>query len=64
MNKPREKSSSESQPQTVSGAPTLKEIELRAHEIYVERGGTHGRDVEDWLQAEHELLVLSTRLLR
>lgn len=56
MNKPREKSSSESQPQTASGAPTREEIELRAHEIYVERGGTHGQDVEDWLQAEHELL--------
>jgi len=56
MNKPREKSSSESQPQTASGAPTREEIEMRAHEIYVERGGTHGQDVEDWLQAEHELL--------
>jgi Protein of unknown function (DUF2934) len=56
MNKPTEKSSSESQPQTASGAPTREEIELRAHEIYVERGETHGQDVEDWLQAEHELL--------
>ena len=31
MNKPTEKSSSESQPQTASGAPTREEIELRAH---------------------------------
>jgi IS30 family transposase len=52
MNKPTEKSSSESQPQTASGAPTREEIELRAHQIYVERGGAHGQDVEDWLQAE------------
>jgi hypothetical protein len=56
MNKPTEKSSSESQPQTASGAPTREEIELRAHQIYVERGGAQGQDVEDWLQAERELL--------
>ena len=55
MNKPTEKSSSESQPQTASGAPTREEIELRACQIYVERGGAHGQDVEDWLQAEREL---------
>jgi hypothetical protein len=29
---------------------------LRAHQIYVERGGAHGGDVEDWLQAEREFL--------
>lgn len=56
MNKATEKSSSESQPQTASGSPTREEIELRAHQIYVERGGVQGRDVEDWLQAERELL--------
>jgi hypothetical protein len=36
--------------------PTREEVEVRAHEIYVERGGAHGRDVDDWLQAERELL--------
>jgi hypothetical protein len=56
MNKPTEKSSSESQPQTASGAPTREEIELRSYQIYVERGGAHGQDVEDWLQAERELI--------
>jgi hypothetical protein len=56
MNKPTEKSSSESQPQTASGAPTPEEIELRAYEIYIERGGAHGQDEEDWLQAESELV--------
>jgi hypothetical protein len=35
--------------------PIREEIELRAHRIYVERGGSHGQDVEDWLQAEREL---------
>ena len=31
-------------------------IERRAYERFVERGGTHGADVDDWLQAELELL--------
>ncbi len=56
MSKPIEKSSVESEPQTAEGHPTREEIELRAHQIYVERGGAPGQDVEDWLQAERELL--------
>jgi hypothetical protein len=36
--------------------PTHDEIEFRAYHKYLERGGGHGRDVEDWLQAERELL--------
>jgi hypothetical protein len=28
---------------------------LLAYQIYIERGGAHGHDVDDWLQAEHEL---------
>jgi hypothetical protein len=36
-------------------SPTSDEIQVRAYEIYLERGGTDGRDVEDWLQAEREL---------
>jgi Protein of unknown function (DUF2934) len=51
-----EKSPPGSERRTVEGRPARQEIELRAHEIYVERGETHGQDVEDWLQAEHELL--------
>jgi hypothetical protein len=30
-------------------------IRRRAYEIYLERGGEPGRDLEDWLQAEGEL---------
>ena len=37
-------------------APTREEIELRAYQIYAERDGAHGQDVEDWLQAERELV--------
>lgn len=31
------------------------EIRRRVFEIYLERGCELGRDLEDWLQAEHEL---------
>ena len=30
-------------------------IRRRAYELYLERGGAPGRDVDDWLQAEQEL---------
>ena len=56
MSKPIERSSPGSEPQTAEGHPTREEIELRAHQIYAERGGANGRDVEDWLQSERELL--------
>jgi Protein of unknown function (DUF2934) len=32
---------------------------VRAYAIYTERGATPGQDVNDWLQAEAELAVLS-----
>jgi hypothetical protein len=31
------------------------EIRLRAHEIYLERGGLPGNELDDWLQAAREL---------
>jgi hypothetical protein len=35
--------------------PSGEEIARRAHELYLERGGEHGKDVEDWVRAEKEL---------
>ena len=35
--------------------PAHDDIARRAYELYEERGGGHGRDWEDWLQAEREL---------
>jgi hypothetical protein len=35
--------------------PTPEEIRERAYEIHIERGGIHGCDLDDWLQAEREL---------
>jgi hypothetical protein len=35
--------------------PTPAEIRQRAFEIHIERGGIHGCDLDDYLQAEGEL---------
>jgi hypothetical protein len=35
---------------------TCDAIARRAFELFCARGGEHGHDVEDWLQAEHEFL--------
>jgi Protein of unknown function (DUF2934) len=37
------------------GAPRVEEIRQRAYEIHLERGGAHGWDQDDWLQAERDL---------
>jgi Protein of unknown function (DUF2934) len=35
--------------------PTCDEIRLRAYEIYLERDGLPGDELDDWLRAEREL---------
>jgi len=35
--------------------PPHEEIELVAYQVFLERGGAHGHDLEDWLEAEREL---------
>jgi hypothetical protein len=42
------------QPQ-LAGAPSVEEVRQRAYEIHLERGGVHGWDQDDWLQAERDL---------
>ena len=34
-----------------------EDIAHRAYELYVQRGEEPGKDVEDWIRAEHELGV-------
>ena len=34
---------------------TGRDIARRAYELYEKRGGEHGHDLDDWLQAEREL---------
>ena len=35
--------------------PTQREIEMRAYELYLQRGGEDGNELNDWLAAEKEL---------
>jgi len=37
--------------------PLEERIRLRAHELYVDRGNESGSEIDDWLQAEEELLA-------
>ena len=53
-------SNSDVRAEQVTRTPTTEEIQLRAYEIYVERGGIHGLDTDDWLQAERELSARNT----
>ena len=40
---------------TGENGPSPAEIRQRAFEIHIERGGIHGCDLDDWVQAEREL---------
>ena len=53
-------SNSDVQAKQVTRTPTAEEIQLRAYEMYVEQGGIHGFDTDDWLQAERELSARNT----
>ena len=33
----------------------IEDISRRAYELFLERGGAHGADIDDWLRAEREL---------
>jgi hypothetical protein len=44
-------------------SPTHQEIAARAYQLYLERGRQHGHEVDDWLQAEYELMELPIRKL-
>ena len=35
--------------------PSGEEIARRSDQLYLQRGGEHGKDVEDWVRAEKEL---------
>lgn len=39
-----------------------EQIRVRAYERFLERGGEHGHDLEDWLQAEAELIRRPTTI--
>ena len=42
-----------------NATPTAEDIQRRAYEIYLAREGGDGSALEDWLQAERELLGIN-----
>jgi hypothetical protein len=46
-----------------AGTPTHDQIAARAYQLYLERGRQPGHDVDDWLQAEYELMQLPVEKL-
>ena len=47
-------------PAATGNQAARREVEARAYEIFLERGGTHGSDMDDWLRAESELQAKPT----
>ena len=43
--------------------PLQERIRRRAFELYIERGNESGSEMEDWLQAEEEILIAEERKL-
>ena len=43
------------QSNAVRAGPAREQIAARAYEIFLARGGQHGKHNEDWMQAEREL---------
>jgi hypothetical protein len=54
-NKPRSVVPPEVSEEGQKNGPSPAEIRQRAFEIHIERGGIHGCDLDDWLEAEREL---------
>ena len=47
-------------PRATKSSVTLEQIQQRAYEIFLERRGAPGSEVEDWLCAERELAQAGT----
>jgi hypothetical protein len=60
IGEPRRTASAQDPP----AVPTEQRIARRAYELFVERGCAHGRDRDDWLSAERELLAATPSAAR
>ena len=62
MIKTRESSSpTMEKPRAARNQPTQEEIALRAYHIYLERGCVPGNELEDWIEAERQLVGVSSK---
>lgn len=56
---PNGKSTAEMAFATNGAGPSIEQIQRRAYELFLARGGTHGCDWADWFTAEQELTATS-----
>ena len=42
-------------PRSASEVAFQEAVALRAYDLFITRGATHGHDLDDWLEAEREL---------
>ena len=52
---PRAVSMASEPPERSTTAPDEEQIRDRAYQRFLDRGGSHGYDVNDWIEAEEEL---------
>jgi hypothetical protein len=58
---PRESAAPQDTGDTTAANIDRQRVASRAYELYVARGGQHGRALDDWLEAEQELLESTRR---
>ena len=47
----------------IEALPLEERIRRRAHELYVDRANQSGSELDDWLQAEEEILQTQEKIL-
>jgi len=57
MSKTKEAPALKTKKATVKLKPTQDQVAARAYKIYLERGATPGDPMQDWLQAERDLVT-------
>jgi hypothetical protein len=57
-------SETELYPTNQIGEPYHEQIQLRAYELFEQRGREHGHDLDDWLRAESEVTMPTRSQIR
>jgi hypothetical protein len=58
MDRPADAPAPPTESTSMASEPSEEDIRMRAYHLYLERGGGHGMDFEDWLRAKRELREL------
>jgi hypothetical protein len=52
---PQDASTAATRAESMASSPSEEDIRMRAYQRFIDRGGAHGQDFDDWLEAEREL---------